>query len=71
MERVKVIKWQLYRDGGTTEYRDIHNRKYVVPLARFNDSAIYSDHPCHQSMSDEYRNDIKLKDIELEIVDHF
>lgn len=71
MEKVKVVKYQMYRDGGTIEYRDIHNRIYVVPRAVFNDKSIYSNHPCHQSMSDEYRNDIRLKDIELEIVESF
>lgn len=69
--KVKVVKYQMYRDGGTTEYRDIHNRIYVVPLARFNDNSVYSDHPCHITMSDEYRDSIRLKDIELEIVESF
>lgn len=71
IERVKVVKYQSYRDGGTVEYRDIHNRVYVVPHKRWNDTSIYSDHPQHMSMSPEYRDDIRLKDIELEIVKSF
>lgn len=71
MEQVEVVKYQMYRDGGTTEYRDVFNRKYFISSPQFNDPNIYSDHPCHISKNQAYRDDLLLKGIELKIVDKF
>jgi hypothetical protein len=68
---VEVVKYQVYRDGGTVEYRDIHNRAYFVPAAVYEDSNIYSENPYSLSKSREYRDSIRLKNLSLKIVDMF
>lgn len=68
---VRVVKYQMFRDGGTTEYRDEHNRSYFIPAPIFGNNHIYGAYPYHMSKTDGYRDEIRLKDIELEVVDSF
>lgn len=70
MEKVKVVKEDMYRDGGTIEYKDIHNRRYFVPAKAYNLEGIYSCHP-GSIRSKGYFKHYLLLDIELEIVDKF
>lgn len=63
---VTVVEHARYRDGGTIEYRDIHNRLYVVPAPIYQKSGIYSD--VRQSTWVESE---RLKGIELNIVQSF
>lgn len=68
---VDVIKYQMYRDGGTTEYVDKYGRRYFVPAPIHNDKNIYSAHPCHISKNDYYRKEHLITGITLNIVDKF
>lgn len=70
METVRVIKYQRIRDGGTTEYRDAHNRKYFVLAPVYDRPGIYSDVPW-KGIGDEGWKDILLNDIQLVIVGSF
>lgn len=73
-EKVKVVKFQQFSefpDGGTIEYRDIHNRRYFVQAFRQKDHRIYAEYPKPLTAKDEYRQSIALVGIELDIVETF
>lgn len=65
-EVVRVVEHTRYRDGGTIEYRDIHNRVYVVPGTIYNTPGIYSD-----TRQATWRESDRLKNIVLEVVPSF
>jgi hypothetical protein len=71
MEKVKVILFQVFGDGGTIEYRDIHQRRYYVQAAKQKDNYIYAEYPKPLTAKDDYRGGIRLQGIELEIVESF
>lgn len=73
-EKVKVVKFNQYREfkeGGTIEYRDIHNRRYFVQSFHLKDPRIYADYPKPITAHQSFRDDITLIGIELEIVESF
>lgn len=69
MKKVKVVVRQVYRDGGTTEYRDKRNRVYFKLSPFYNDDRIFGSSPFRGSPS--MRDDIALKGIELEVIKSF
>lgn len=71
-KRIKVIVYQVYRDGGTTEYRDKRNRPYFKLSSFYNDDRIFGSHPGGSSLLvPSVRDNIALKGIELDIVKSF
>ena len=65
MERVKVTKYQMYRDGGSSEWVDEHNRRYFILAPHYNDDNIYNRLPL-KTLSDEAKEDLRIKGIEFE-----
>jgi hypothetical protein len=65
MTKVKVTKYQMYRDGGSSEWVDEHNRRYFVLAPLYNDSSIYSRLPW-QNISEEGRKELEITGIEFE-----
>jgi hypothetical protein len=71
MEKVKVVLFQTFGDGGTMEYRDIHHRRYFVQAAKQKDASIYAEYPKPLTGKDDYRASVRLQGIELDIVESF
>lgn len=69
MEKVKVVHFQTFGDGGTTEYRDQHQRRYFVQAPKQKDSRVYAEYPKPLTGKDDFRDSIALTGIELEIVE--
>lgn len=73
-EKVKVVKFNQYREfknDGTIEYRDQHNRRYFVQAPSQKDPKIYAEYPKPITAHQSFRDDITLIGIELEIVESF
>lgn len=47
IKEIKVIRYGALKDGGTIEYRDIHNQSYFVPAPLYQDTHIYRSWPEH------------------------
>jgi hypothetical protein len=71
MEKVKVVFFQVFGDGGTIEYRDIHKRRYYVQAAKQKDKRVYAEYPRPLIGLDSFRDTIALEGIELEIIETF
>jgi len=71
-EKVQVFKFQEFRewaDGGTIEYRDMHNRRYFVLPAKQKDTRIFAEYPKPLTGSEAFRQSVALVGIELEILE--
>lgn len=66
IEVVKVIKHQRFRDGGTIEYRDIRNRRYIVPAPVYKKSGIYNS-----ANHIAWNKEDQIKDVQLRVVASF
>lgn len=71
-EKVKVKHFHTFGDGcNTTEYRDIHNRRYFVQGPKQKDLRVYAEYPKPLIAHDDFRDRIALVGIELEVVETF
>lgn len=62
---VKVVQFNVFIDGGTTEYKDIHGRSYFIPAKCYGLKGIFSE---WSQKVKEFPDVYKLKGIILEIV---